>query len=100
MRYLLDTNILSEMMKPAPHAEVERWMESHEGECSLSVLVLAELADGVEALPAGKKRSELATKLNFLLEDYADQILVLMKPVLGNRPDTADNSGILGECHR
>jgi predicted nucleic acid-binding protein len=73
---LLDTNILSEMMKPTPHPEVELWLERHAVDSSLSVLVLAELADGIEALPRGKRQTELAKKLDFLQQDYADQILV------------------------
>ena len=50
-------------------------MSTHTDESALGVLVLAELADGIEALPPGKKRTRLARQLEFLQEDYADQIL-------------------------
>jgi predicted nucleic acid-binding protein len=64
------------MMKPAPDSGVAEWLKEHDQEAALSVLVLAELADGVESLPQGKRRAALARKLDFLCEDYADQILV------------------------
>ena len=64
MKYLPDTNVLS-----------EEWLQLHAEECALSVLVLGELACGVEALPAGKRKGELEKRLRFLQEDYADRIL-------------------------
>lgn len=76
MRYLIDTNIVSEVMKPAPAPEVAAWIDEHQDDAALSVMVLAELADGVEALADGKKKAALRRKLDFLKEDYADQILV------------------------
>ncbi len=76
MRYLLDTNVISEMMKATPDPNVEEWIEHHDEDCALSVMTIAELADGIEALPEGKKKAALSRKLDFLQEDYSDQILV------------------------
>lgn len=76
MRFLLDTNVLSEVMKPTPDLAVEEWLEQNDSECVLSVLVLAELADGIEALPEGKRKAGLARKLDFMREDFAEQTLV------------------------
>lgn len=73
MRYLLDTNILSEMMKPLPDPRVAEWIDRSGDESGLSVVVLA---DGVEALADGKKKAALQRKLDFLQEDFADQVLV------------------------
>ena len=75
MKYLLDTNILSELMKPAPDPQVREWVEERDHDTVLSSLVLAELASGVEALPDGKRKVAIAKELRFLQEDYADQIL-------------------------
>ncbi|MBX7210596.1 MAG: type II toxin-antitoxin system VapC family toxin [Verrucomicrobiaceae bacterium] len=80
MRYLIDTNILSEGMKPAPDPRVLAWLDDHQDECAISALTLAELADGVESLPDGKRKSELMVKLRFLQEDYADHILPFNDP--------------------
>ncbi|MEQ1750385.1 MAG: PIN domain-containing protein [Prosthecobacter sp.] len=70
-----DTNVLSEMMKPAPDPKVEEWLDRNEDDCGLSVLVIAEIADGIGALPRGKRKAELARKLDFLRQDFVEQTL-------------------------
>ena len=64
------------MMKPAPDAAVAEWLEKHDEDAALSVIVLAELAGGIESLDDGKRKAALGRKLDFLQEDYADQIVV------------------------
>jgi hypothetical protein len=75
VKYLLDTNVLSELLKPSPAPAVVEWMKQHAGEVAISALTIAEMAAGVEALPEGKRKSLLAKELRFLQEDYADVIL-------------------------
>ncbi|MDZ4286643.1 MAG: type II toxin-antitoxin system VapC family toxin [Prosthecobacter sp.] len=77
MRYLLDTNVLSEGLKPAPDARVAEWMNHNQDESGISVLALAEMARGAEALPDGKRKNELLRKVRFLQQDYSDAILPL-----------------------
>ncbi len=59
-RYLLDTNILSNPVKPSPSVSLTRWLEGQPDEslctCSLN---LAELWSGILALPSGKRRLAL-----------------------------------------
>jgi toxin FitB len=58
--YLLDTNAVSEWVKPRPNAGLIRWMEAaDEDRIFLSVITLAELTYGVERMPAGARRSRL-----------------------------------------
>lgn len=60
MNFLLDTNAVSEWVKPRPNPGVIRWMESvDEDRTFLSVVTLAELHHGVERLPAGARRVRL-----------------------------------------
>ncbi|MGA8153051.1 MAG: type II toxin-antitoxin system VapC family toxin [Terriglobales bacterium] len=60
MSFLLDTNAVSEWVKPRPDAGLIRWMEAaDEDRIFLSVISLAELRYGVERLPAGKRRRRL-----------------------------------------
>lgn len=60
MNFLLDTNAVSEWVKPRPNAGLIRWMESaDEDRVFLSVISLAELHYGVERMPAGARRSRL-----------------------------------------
>lgn len=60
MNYLLDTNVVSEWMKPRPDLGVVEWLaNADEDRLFLSVASLAELRYGVERLAKGQKRSRL-----------------------------------------
>jgi hypothetical protein len=60
MNFLLDTNAVSEWVKPKPDAGLMRWMASaDEDRVFLSVISLAELRYGVERMPTGTRRSRL-----------------------------------------
>jgi toxin FitB len=60
LNYLLDTNAVSEWVKPRPNPGVIRWMESaDEDRVFLSVITLAELRYGVERMPDGARRNRL-----------------------------------------
>lgn len=61
MKYLLDTNVISEWSKPRPDPSVMRWLsEANEDGLFLSAIALGELWHGIERLPQGKRRAELA----------------------------------------
>ena len=60
MRYLLDTNVVSEWMKPEPVASVTVWLNTIKAEdLYLSVISFAELRRGVERLAVGERRRRL-----------------------------------------
>jgi len=74
---LLDTNIVSEMMKPTPRPSVVTWLDAQD-EASLFICapVLAELRYGAELLPAGKRRNELGKVIDQIESDlFRDRIL-------------------------
>src|SRR5208282_2325407 len=75
MIWLLDTNVVSEVWKAKPNAGVVRWLEENKDECALSEITFGELFYGIHQLPFGKRRSELARRINFLREDYRDVTL-------------------------
>jgi predicted nucleic acid-binding protein len=59
-RYLLDTNIISNVTKPAPSEALMVWMAGQADESLfISSLTVAEIRRGVLEKPAGKKRREL-----------------------------------------
>lgn len=61
-RYLLDTNIISNLVKPAPSPSLLAWMEEQEDEALfVAAMTIAELWQGVRLKPAGRKRLELET---------------------------------------
>jgi predicted nucleic acid-binding protein len=60
MRYLLDTNILSNITKPAPSEALLAWMaDQTDTDLFISSLTVAEIRRGVLEKPAGKKRDQL-----------------------------------------
>ncbi len=64
MSFLLDTNVLSEWVKPQPDRNVISWLaEVDEDRVFISVISFAEIRRGIEMLPAGRRRERLATWL-------------------------------------
>lgn len=62
MRYLLDTNILSNITKPEPSASLLTWMaEQADEDLFIASLTIAEIHRGILEKPAGKKRAALET---------------------------------------
>jgi toxin FitB len=60
MSYLLDTNAISEWIKPRPDPGIARWLdEVDEDRTYLSVVTLGELRKGVERLADGRRRERL-----------------------------------------
>jgi predicted nucleic acid-binding protein len=60
MRYLLDTNILSNLTKPIPSESLVAWMaEQADEDLFIASLTLAEIRRGVLEKPAGKRRDRL-----------------------------------------
>ena len=63
MKYLLDTDVVSQYTKKPPHPRVDAWMQrTDDREMYISDITYAELWYGVSKLPAGKRRVELATR--------------------------------------
>lgn len=64
MSFLLDTNVISEFVKPEPNPHVVAWLgEVSEEHVFLSVASFAEIRQGIELMPAGKRRDRLAAWL-------------------------------------
>jgi predicted nucleic acid-binding protein len=73
---ILDTNVVSEAMKPRPHPEVRTWLDDQVAETLyLSSVTLAELLFGIGALPSGRRKDALAQTLDGLLELFGDRVL-------------------------
>jgi predicted nucleic acid-binding protein len=60
MRFLLDTNIVSELIKSTPSQSLIAWMEEQADEdLFIAALTVAEIGRGILEKPAGKRRIEL-----------------------------------------
>lgn len=62
---ILDTNVVSEPLKPKPEAAVIHWLNAQEPQTLyLTTINLAELLAGIEIMPAGRKRTALKAALD------------------------------------
>lgn len=75
MKYLLDTSILSELMKETPDPAVIRWIREHDADTALCSIVMAEIAAGIEKMADGKRKSALLKELRFIIEDHSERTL-------------------------
>ena len=73
---VLDTNVVSEAMRPEPHSAVRLWLNDQGVETLyLSSVTLADLLFGIPALPAGKRRDMLGQALDGLTGLFRDRVL-------------------------
>ena len=72
--YLLDTNVISELVKPAPNRNVVEFLSTLDN-AWLSIISLHEITYGLGLLPKGQRRSELKEKLQLLLSEYSDSVI-------------------------
>ena len=73
---ILDTNVVSEAMKPEPNPVVRAWLNDQAAETLyLSSVTLAELLFGIAALPSGKRKEMLALTLEGLMGLFKDRVL-------------------------
>lgn len=74
---VLDTNVVSELMRAAPESAVLNWLDAQpSSELWLTAVVAAELMFGVARLPEGGRKQQLAHNVAAMLEqDFAGQVL-------------------------
>ncbi len=80
MKYLLDTNVLSELVKPAPSKKVVRWIEKQSAlDLSISCLTIGEILAGIRKLPEkSARRLELEA---WVAHDLSDRFHGRIYPV-------------------
>ncbi len=74
---VLDTNVLSEMMKPLPSTRVVRWINARPvSRLFTTTITMAEVLYGLEIAPPGKRRSALDKEIeNTFEKDFVGRIL-------------------------
>ena len=74
---VLDTNVVSELLRPSPDRTVETWVADRPAaDLYFSAVGEAELRYGVAILPAGRRRDALASAIEAILrEDFDERIL-------------------------
>ena len=84
--YLLDTNCISEMVRPRPEPRVLDWMEAaDETMLYLSVLTLGEIRKGLAGMPQGKRRTRLETWLEVELRNRFEGRIVPIDAAIADR---------------
>ena len=74
VRYLLDTNVLSEPLRPVPHPKVIDRLRRHQDELATASIVWHELWFGCQRLPDSAKRQAI--------EDYLTHVIAPSLPIL------------------
>ncbi len=88
--FLLDTNVISELIRPKPEPKVTKWIDATEEELLfLSVLTLGEIRKGVVLLPRSARRTTLEAWLS------SDLPLRFSGRILSIDQETADRWGRL-----
>jgi len=92
VKYLLDTCVLSELVKPAPDSAVLAWVDSRaENDLFIAAMTLGELRRGMAKLPTSRRKRELSVWLENLQAGFGQRVL----------PFTGDTAGYWGEmCAR
>lgn len=75
--YLLDTNILSEFMRPYPSENVVMWFyQQKRYDLYVSVITQAELLRGAYLLDKGKRQANYLTQIKYMIDDgFAGRVL-------------------------
>lgn len=75
MAWLLDTCVLSEVVKLQPDAGVLDWLDAHQGQGCISAVTLAELTFGIRRLANGRRRNLLQQWLDEIRAGFSEKIL-------------------------
>ena len=73
----LDTNVISEMMQPAPDPSVMDWLRGQPSHTlAITTISLAEIRYGISRLPEGQKRRSLEMRFqSFITMGFGDRIM-------------------------
>jgi toxin FitB len=86
MKVLLDTNVLSEVRRPAPEPKVLAWLDTiDEDRAFISVASIAELKRGIALMEDGRRRAALATWLAVDLPGRFSGRILPIDPAIAER---------------
>jgi predicted nucleic acid-binding protein len=95
---LLDTNVVSEAVKPESHPSVRAWLDAQIAETLfLPSITVAELLFGIGALPDGRRKDMLAARIDSLLDEFAGRILPFDTPAARRYADLAADARAAGK---
>jgi toxin FitB len=72
---ILDTNVVSELMRPAPNDRVRQWISGRRAdELSTTAITVAEIGHGIERLPDGRRKASLLSAAADLFAAFGDLV--------------------------
>jgi len=84
LKFLLDTNAVSEPLRRFPDAGYMRWLsERPSADLAVSVLTFGEVKRGAALLGTGRRRSEIEAWLSRAIQDLADRLLPVDATIAG-----------------
>ncbi|HLM89608.1 MAG TPA: type II toxin-antitoxin system VapC family toxin [Streptosporangiaceae bacterium] len=73
---ILDTNVVSELMRPEPAMQVAGWVRSRDRrELYMTSITLAEIRYGIARLPDGRRKQVLLDTADDIFREFSDQVL-------------------------
>lgn len=94
---IVDTNVVSELMKTDPSYTVQAWVQEREGrELKMTAITVAEILYGIERLPKGKRKTAIRRDALEVFGRFADEILAFdaaAAPVYAEIVDRRDRLG-------
>ena len=73
---VIDTNVVSELMRPSPASVVVSWIRSQpDHELYTTSITVAEIGYGIERLPEGRRKRLLQTTAEQVFATFAEQVL-------------------------
>jgi predicted nucleic acid-binding protein len=89
--YLLDTNIVSETLRPLPRPQLVGWLEQQAGESQfVSVITVGELRRGATLLGQGARRTQLEHLLEFTIRSWFEERVLHVTQAVAERWGTLD----------
>jgi predicted nucleic acid-binding protein len=90
----LDTNVVSETLRPRSDARVIEWLVRHDAELALSSVVIAEIAFGIEKLRPDRRARRLQLGLDEWRERFAGRVFAFTEPA------GLEYGKLMGACSR
>jgi len=80
MIYLIDSNVVSESMRPAPSARVVTWLDRHAGNCAMPTVASFEVRAGINSMPPGRRRDELMGAFERIVARFGPRVVSFDRP--------------------
>jgi toxin FitB len=96
---VLDTNVISEIMRTRPHGSVIEWLDQQtSSECFITAVTLAELLYGVGRIDEGRRKDTLAAAIEAMItEDFENQVLPFDQTAAAHYADVVVRRGQIGK---